>query len=152
VLEVGRVSVPHGLRGEVVVHLVTEDLSRLDPGSVLHTDHQSLEVEAARRDRDRWLVRFAGVEDRAMAERLRGAVLRAERRPDGTDALWVHDAIGAAVVLDDGTRVGTCVAVQANPAADLLELDTGALVPATFVTGHGAGRVVIDPPAGLLDL
>jgi 16S rRNA processing protein RimM len=43
------------------------------------------------------------------------------------------------------------VAVVANPAADLLELDSGALVPVVFVVEHGAGPIVIDPPAGLFD-
>ena len=52
----------------------------------------------------------------------------------------------------DGTTRGTCVSVVANPAADLLELDTGALVPVVFVTEHAAGRIVIAPPDGLFDL
>ena len=43
-------------------------------------------------------------------------------------------------------------AVQANPASDLLVLDGGQLVPLRFVVEHGPGRVVIDPPAGLLEL
>ena len=38
-----------------------------------------------------------------------------------------------------------------NPAADLLELEGGALVPVVFVVEQGDGRVVIDPPAGLFD-
>ena len=41
---------------------------------------------------------------------------------------------------------------MANPAADLLELDSGALVPVVFVVDHAPGRVTIDPPEGLLDL
>ena len=39
-----------------------------------------------------------------------------------------------------------------NPAADLLELDSGALVPLTFVTEQRDDVTVIDPPAGLFDL
>ena len=42
--------------------------------------------------------------------------------------------------------------MQANPAADLLVLDTGALVPVVFITDHADGAVTIDPPEGLLDL
>ncbi len=64
----------------------------------------------------------------------------------------MHELIGTAVVDADGTPRGTCIAVIANPAADLLELDTGALVPVVFVTEHSADRVVIDPPDGLFDL
>jgi 16S rRNA processing protein RimM len=40
----------------------------------------------------------------------------------------------------------------ANPASDLLELDSGALVPIVFVVDHAEGRVTIDPPDGLFDL
>ena len=39
-----------------------------------------------------------------------------------------------------------------NPAADLLELDSGALVPVVFVTEQSPERIVIDPPDGLFEL
>ena len=48
--------------------------------------------------------------------------------------------------------LGRCTAVVANPAHDLLELDSGALVPIVFVVSNEPGRVVIDPPEGLFDL
>ena len=48
--------------------------------------------------------------------------------------------------------MGTCVAVVANPAADLIELDGGALVPVTFVVDHAPGVLTVDPPDGLFDL
>jgi 16S rRNA processing protein RimM len=41
--------------------------------------------------------------------------------------------------------------VQANPASDLLVLEDGGLIPLTFLVSHEDGRVVVDPPAGLLD-
>ena len=47
--------------------------------------------------------------------------------------LWVHELIGAAVSTADGTRRRRGRRVQANPASDLLVLDTGALVPLPFV-------------------
>jgi 16S rRNA processing protein RimM len=43
------------------------------------------------------------------------------------------------------------VSVEANPAHDLLVLESGALVPMVFVVEQSEGRVVIDPPEGLLD-
>ena len=70
---------------------------------------------------------------------------------DDPDALWVHHLVGAAVVELDGTERGRCVAVIDNPAADLLELDSGALVPVTFVVGFDDGVVTIDPPEGLFE-
>jgi len=71
---------------------------------------------------------------------------------DDPDELWVHELIGTPVVETDGTARGTCVAVVDNPAADLLELDSGALVPVVFVTEQTPERIVIDPPDGLFDL
>jgi 16S rRNA processing protein RimM len=152
-LEVGRIARPHGLRGEVVVDLVTDRVERLAPGSRLATrrDGFALEVEASRPHQGRFIVRFAGVHDREAADGLRSLVLLAEPIDDPTE-LWVHDAVGAAVVDVSGTPCGVVAAVVANPASDLLELDTGALVPAVFVVSHAPGRIVIDPPAGLLDV
>ena len=149
-LEVGRVTRPHGLRGEVVVDLTTDRVERLAPGTVLSSDAGDLIVAAARPHQHRWIVTFEGHAGREAAERLRGLALRAEALDDA-DALWVHDLVGSDVVTVDGEVAGTCVAVVANPASDLLELDGGALVPVVFVVERTPGRVVIDPPEGLLE-
>jgi hypothetical protein len=43
------------------------------------------------------------------------------------------------------------VAVIDNPAHALLELDSGALVPVTFVVDNADGVITIDPPEGLFE-
>jgi 16S rRNA processing protein RimM len=98
-----------------------------------------------------WLVRFTGVTTREEAEQLTGAPLRAEPRADA-EGLWVHELIGSRVVDQTGEQRGTVVAVEANPASDLLVLDSGALVPLRFVVTAGAGSLTVDVPAGLFDL
>lgn len=157
-LEVGRVIGAHGLRGEVVVELVTTLPERLESGSVLQGDGQKLVVELARSMpskrgtvASRWLVRFEGVATRDAAEALRGVVLQAEPVEDA-EGLWVHEVIGCTVWDSTGSQVGTVVAVEANPASDLLVLDGGALVPMCFVTEKQAGRLTVDLPPGLLEL
>lgn len=150
-LEVGRVAKPHGLRGEVVVRLTTDRVERLAPGTVLHADEGDLLVVSSRPHQDRWIVAFDGVEARESADRLRGQALRAAPLDD-PDELWVHDLVGSSVVTVGGEAVGRCVSVVANPASDLLELDSGALVPVVFVVDRAPGRVTIDPPEGLFDL
>jgi 16S rRNA processing protein RimM len=95
-------------------------------------------------------VAFEGHTGREAADRLRGLALRAEALDD-PDALWVHDLVGSEVVTVEGEVAGTCVAVVANPASDLLELDGGALVPVVFVVERMPGRVIVDPPEGLLE-
>jgi 16S rRNA processing protein RimM len=149
-LEIGRVAKPHGLRGEVVVQMVSDRPDRLAPGALFEAGDRRLEVIEARPHQGRYLVRFAGVEDRNAAEQLRGLALLAES-VDDPDVLWVHELIGSRCVELDGTERGTVVSVIDNPAADLLELDTGALVPISFLVSHEAGVVTIDPPAGLFD-
>ena len=152
-LEVGRITKAFGLRGEVLVALTSDRTSRLDPGSVLETDRGPLTVISSQPHQDRYIVQFEGVLDRTAAETWRGTALRAAPLDDeDDDALWVHELVGATARLPDGSRAGTVVEVQSNPASDLLVLDTGALVPVVFVTGHQPGEVAIDPPEGLLDL
>lgn len=152
-LEVGRITKPHGVRGEVLVALSSDRTSRLDPGSVLITDRGPLTVVSSSRHQDRWIVQFEGFTDRDQVEGWRGVSLSAEPiEDDDADALWVYELIGAEVVLVDGTPVGTVASVQSNPASDLLVLDSGGLVPVVFVTDHAPGRVTIDPPEGLLEL
>lgn len=152
-LLVGRVTKAHGLRGEVVVDLLsTEPEVRLARGSVLATERGPLTVEAARPHQERWIVQFEGVLGREAAEALRGTELRADAIDD-PEALWVHELEGAEVVEVDGTPRGRVTAVLANPADDLLELESGALVPIGFVVERDAeGRIVVDVPDGLFDL
>jgi 16S rRNA processing protein RimM len=149
-LEVGRVIRPHGLRGEVVVRLVTNRTERLAAGTVLSSSAGELEVERASPHQDRWIVSFAGVNDRDGAEALRDVVLRAEAIVD-PDELWVHELLGSEVVDVAERRLGVVTAVEANPASDLLVLDGGGLVPLRFVVEHRPGRVVVDAPDGLVE-
>ena len=150
----GRIARPHGLRGEVVVDLVSNRPERrLAPGSVLSWPGGELEVVSARPHQGRWLVEFAGIVDRDGAERVRGAVLSAPALgEEEDDVLWVHELVGAEVVDTTGRSHGRVEAVEANPASDLLVLAGERLVPLVFVvTRRPDGTVVVDPPAGLLD-
>jgi 16S rRNA processing protein RimM len=137
----------------VTVSLTSDRLERVAPGAELYADDRRLVVAASRRHRDRWLIRFEGVDDRSAGERLRGAVLTGAplARPDD-QRLWVADVIGSEVRDRTGHVLGTVAAIETNPAHDLLVLDDGALVPAVFVVDHDAGLVVVDVPAGLLDV
>ncbi len=150
---VGAVVKPHGLRGEVVVALLTDRVERVAPGSELRTSEgRVLAVESSRPHGGRFVVRFVGVGTLEEAEALRGTELLAPPL-DVPGVLWVHELVGATVVDLSGAELGTVEAVQANPASDLLVLSTGALVPLRFVVEHRPGeRVVVDVPEGLLDL
>jgi 16S rRNA processing protein RimM len=151
-LEIGRIGRAHGLRGDVGVKLTTERLERLTPGAVLHAGERTLVVADARLHSGRWLVRFEGIDDRSAAEGLVGLLLTGDALPTGADELWVHELIGLPVRDPAGRDLGRVVAVEANPASDLLVLDDDVLIPMTFVIGQGPDGVVVDPPEGLLDV
>ena len=151
-LEVGHIRRAHGLRGDVFVQLLSDSDVRVATGSEFFADGERLVVESSRvASNGRRIVKFAQIPDRTAAEKYANRALRG-RPIDDPDALWVHEMIGRLVVEIDGTTRGVCVAVIANPAADLLELDTGALVPSNFVVSLGDETITVDTPDGLFDL
>jgi 16S rRNA processing protein RimM len=110
------------------------------------------------------LVRFVEVPDRTAAEALRGTRLLVgadELIPVADpDEFHVHQLEGLAVELVDGTPVGTVREIVHGPGGELLVLArpelpdalvpfVRAIVPTVDIAG---GKVVIDPPEGLLDL
>jgi 16S rRNA processing protein RimM len=153
VLKVGRVDKAHGLRGEVVVSLLTNRDERVAPGSVLVLDGEGgreLTVLTAIPFTHRWIVAFDGVFDRDASEAIAHRDLYAEPLDD-PDALWVHELVGKRVVDQAQVDRGLVVAVEANPASDLLVLESGALVPLRFVTATHDDYVAVDVPDGLFD-
>jgi 16S rRNA processing protein RimM len=157
-LEVGHVRRAHGLRGDVYVQLLTDRVERIAAGREFWSTAGPLRVVDHRTAaKGRHVVRFDGVADRTAAERLTNLALYAPPLEAGED-LWVHELIGRVVVDQHGTVRGPCVAVVANPAADLLELASGALVPTNFIVGiddphdvDGASTIRVDVPEGLFD-
>ncbi len=150
-LEVGRIIKAHGLKGQVLVDLWSDRVERLAIGETLTSERGPLVVSSAAAHQARFIVSFEGVTTREAAERLRGVVLSAPRIDDDS-VIWIDQLFGSEVVDLAGTARGVVVDVEANPASDLLVLDSGALVPLTFVVSVDANRrVVIDPPDGLFE-
>jgi 16S rRNA processing protein RimM len=154
-LEVGHIGRAHGIRGDVFLVLSTDRAERAAVGSKLWVRDRWIAVTASSNANGKWRVHLEGVDDRDAAEALAGTRVYAEPIDD-TDALWVHHLIGASVVETNGIDRGRCISVVANPASDLLELESGALVPAAFVTtvdvSGGVPFITIDPPDGLFEL
>ncbi|WP_182113559.1 MULTISPECIES: ribosome maturation factor RimM [unclassified Actinotalea] len=162
-LTVATVGRAHGLRGEVSLDVRTDTpAERFAVGSVLRTvpaQAGPLTVTHARDMQGRWYVRFAEAADRTAAEQLRGVELVVEvDASDEEDAWYPYELAGLRVELEDGTVVGEVVGLEHLPAQDaLLVRETGgartlvpfvrAIVPVVDVAG---GRVVLDPPRGLL--
>ena len=158
-LEVGRFGRPHGVKGQIYIKLSTDRSERVQIGARLWAGEWfevSARTSMANTGADRWVVGIVGIDDRNDVERLVNKVVWAEPIDD-PDAVWVHQVIGARVVGTDGVDRGTCIAVLKNPANDLLELESGALVPVIFVESvvpdDADGFVItIDPPEGLFEV
>lgn len=150
-LEVGRIVKAHGLRGQVQVDLWSDRVERLAPGGTLSSERGPLVVIDAAAHQARFIVSFDRINSREEADRWRGVVLSAPRIHDES-VIWIDQLYGAQVVDRQGVLHGVVVDVEANPASDLMVLDSGALVPLTFVvTLEANSRVEIDAPEGLFE-
>jgi 16S rRNA processing protein RimM len=167
-LTVGQIVRPHGVRGEVLVDVRTDEPeARFTVGATLATENggpPSLTVESVRPHQGRLLVVFDGVYERDLAEELRGVRLCVDSEqvaaPEDPDEFHDHQLVGLHAVDPAGEALGEVTGVDHAPASDLLVLrrpdGRSALVP--FVKAIvpqvdlAAGRVVVDPPAGLFDL
>ncbi|MFZ0529193.1 MAG: ribosome maturation factor RimM [Propionicimonas sp.] len=157
---VGTVGRAHGLRGQVTVRPRTDSVAeRFAAGARVTAGGRSLTVSGHTLSSGRLVVGFAEVPDRGAADALRGLDLWADGAQGVTEADEFHDGelIGLAAFDPDGRHRGEVVAVQHNPAQDLLVVrtpDGDRLVP--FVAqlvpevDPDAGRLVINPIPGLL--
>ncbi|MCZ3388426.1 MAG: ribosome maturation factor RimM [Actinomycetia bacterium] len=164
---VGRIGRPHGVRGDVNVESRTDEPDRrFAQGTVLGTENAAypqLTVESYRWHSGRLLVHFAEVSDRTDVEALRGVLLSTDvdpgEDPSDPDEFYDHQLVGLTVVDQSGATLGS-VSEVLHGAQDLLvvvRIDgrhvmvpfVAALVPEVDVA---SGRLVVDPPDGLLDL
>jgi 16S rRNA processing protein RimM len=167
-IAVGQIARAHGVRGEVTVAVRTDEPDvRFVPGATLATEPPErgpLTVVATRWHSGRLLIMFEGVRDRNAAEDLRGTLLVLDSAqipaPAEPDEFYDHQLIGLAVVTAAGHPVGEVADVlhhgqdllvvrpRSAPAGEVLVPFVSAIVTDVDVP---AGRLVIDPPPGLLD-
>lgn len=168
---VGRVGKPHGIRGEVTVHVSSDEPDRrFAPGTVLRAEPPpgsashltSLTVERRRWHQGVLLVRFAEFADRSAAEAGRGIVLHAlldeDARPEDPDEFYAHQLVGLTAYDERGTLLGRVSGLVPGSAQDLITIHTpdgrDALVP--FVkelvpeVDLAGGRLVVADRPGLV--
>jgi 16S rRNA processing protein RimM len=160
----GVITGAHGVRGLVRVKSFAASPDGIAAYGPLEdeTGERRFELELVGGVKGLLLARVVGVQDRNAAERLKGTRLylpRAALPQPGEEEYYHADLLGLAVVLSDGTPLGRVSAVHAYGAGDGLEVarpDGGTLiVPFTSAAvpevDLAAGRLVVDPPVGLLD-
>jgi 16S rRNA processing protein RimM len=167
-LVVGRIGRAHGIKGQVTVEVRTDDPdTRFAPGAVLVTEPAErgpLTVTDSRFHNSVLLLSLRGVSDRNGAEALRNTMLVVEadenESPEDPDEFYDHQLVGLPVATADGEALGEISDLLHLPAQDVLAVTRpdGSEVLIPFlkqfvpVVDVAARRVVVDPPAGLLDL
>jgi 16S rRNA processing protein RimM len=171
-LVVGRVVKAHGITGEVVVDVRTDDpWDRFAAGTSLRArardkTERTYVVSSMREHGARLLVRLDGVESRDAADALRGSLFivdTAELPPiEDPDEFYDHELEGLRVRTVAGRDVGTVTEVLHTAGGELLSVRPAEgdgpeiLVPfvAAMVTSVSVadGLIEIDPPDGLLNL
>jgi 16S rRNA processing protein RimM len=163
---IGKIVKPHGLKGEVVVEPLTDFPQRFLEGlrvrvSAGAREAPDLQIAAVRPQRERLLITFEGISDVAAAEALRDAELSVGEsevapRPPGFVYHW--DIEGAEVFDESGRTLGRVTELQEVAGRPLLVLATPRgprevpfTRPIVVSVDVAAKRVVLDPPAGLLD-
>jgi 16S rRNA processing protein RimM len=170
-LVIGRVAKAHGVTGEIVVDVRTDDpAARFAPGAQLRGrkprggPERTFLVESVREHSGRLLVRLTGVGDRDGADELRGTLFLVESGDlppiEDPDEFYDHELEGLKVRTVAGADVGVVAEVLHTAAGELLSVkgEAGAEVLVPFVSAivtsvsRSDGVIEIDPPEGLLDL
>ncbi|GAA5107956.1 ribosome maturation factor RimM [Bartonella jaculi] len=155
---------PHGIKGDVLVKVLSAEPQRLKTYAVLYDDRGgAYEIVTLRVQKNNAIVRFKGIEDRNAAESLKGIrlyVVRDQLADDlMEDEFYQVDLIGLRVQDCHGQILGEVSGFFNFGAGDLLEmrLDTGKTVLIPFSKAAvpeictASGFLVVDPvAAGLL--
>lgn len=163
---VGRVLRPHGVRGEVVVQVLSDVPQRLDPGSEMFAvwegrPQRKVVVETYRPHKSGGMVRFAGIADRDQADELRDAWLEVDRSqvpaPEEGTYYW-YQLLGCRCFDADGADLGKIVDLVEDGGGLLLIVSDGERqIPIPFVRSFlksvdvESGRIELELPPGLLE-
>ena len=171
-LIVGEIKKPHGIKGECYVMPATDDVAGVyakgrelvlgDPEGQPYEPETPIEIEGVRPFKKGLLVRFRDADDRNAVEPLRGRTLlirRGDARPLETGEFFIHDLEGLEVRTVQGGRVGEVTEVYETGTGHCLGVDDGErehLIPfsrhVVKEVDTEKGRIIIDPPPGLLDV
>ena len=164
---IGRIARPHGIRGDVLVNPETDFADeRFVEGRVLQLEmpgrSEAVTIASVRFHQGRPLLGLAGVDTMEAAEALVGAELKvpeAEIPPLPAGTYYRHDLVGCEVTDTNGQAIGRVTSVDgpmeqsrlviAGPRGEVMVPMVGGIC---VRVDPGAKVIVVDPPAGLLDL
>jgi 16S rRNA processing protein RimM len=142
---VGRVGKSHGLDGSFVVENASETVERFEVGAELVVHGERVKVVAAKQARGRPVIRL----DRRVE---RGAALEVPRstlEPAPEGEYYVFQLVGLPVEEEGGRTLGSVTDVAPGVANDVLELDSGLMLPmveeCVREVDLDGGRIVVAP-------
>jgi len=115
-VEIGVVARPHGVRGELRIHIHNDESTAFDVVDEACIGGESYAIVSARKVKNGYLVRLEGLDDRTAAERLIGKTVEVPRDQLELDEhdLLLSDFLGCELRLPDGGSWGKVVEVVAG--------------------------------------
>ena len=140
---IGKVGRAHGLEGAFVVERPSEHSERFEVGAELYIDGQPARVVSSKRSGGRLVVKL----DVAVTRGAQLEFVRSELPELPADEYYVFDLVGLEAITEDGAGLGAIADVLSLPANDVIELESGALLPlvkaCVLEVDLGSRRVVI---------
>jgi len=125
-IAIGRIGRPHGLRGEVVVHVLTDFPERFESMKEAYVGHadspERRQVTGTRWHKDRVLLSLQGCDSRTSAESLRGLLIQIpidDARQLQDNEYYPHQLMGMDVVTVDGEELGRISDILCTNANDV---------------------------------
>jgi 16S rRNA processing protein RimM len=167
---IGRIRKAHGIRGDLVVEPITDEPDaifaagrRVFAGTAAGDrakDGLELHIESAQPFKGGYIVHFAEITDRTVADTWRERYLLLpsdELEPLGEDEVYVHELPGMRVVLENGDTVGEVDCTYELPQGLTLDVKRekgSVLIPYDRIVtsiDRVLRTITIDPPEGLLE-
>ena len=135
-ITIGQIVKPHGIRGELKVKPITDDINRFRKLKQVTVNEVPYEIKSMRIDGGFVYLALRGINDRNGAERLVGDEVKIDRifavdLDEGT--YFIADVIGCKVFLDNGELIGEVSYIYQNGAADVYEVKASGTVLFPFL-------------------
>ena len=148
-IEAGRITNTHGIAGEVRIEVWLDSPQFMKRFKRIFIDGAPVNVTSSKIHKDMLIAKLEGIDDVNSAMPLKGRTVFIDRKdarlPKG--AYFVQDIIGARVVTEDGTDIGTLTDVMETPASPIYVVsgETEHMIPAVpeFILSADADEGII---------